>query len=166
MAAKKATGSKKDRKKPGRKKKGKSTAKAAVGASPAAGKNPKGAGRKAWKASAKDLKLVREMSALGLPESQIMDALGISHTLFYKQKAGVAEFREALKEGKQRDHEDLLQALHDKAITDKNMTAIIFSLKIKHGYRENAPVMPTDAVPIFVDPDPVLDGGKDDDDER
>ncbi len=110
-------------------------------------------GRKAWKPTEKNLKEIEELSAKGLIESDIMLLLDIGKNTFYKAKAGLSEFRDALKRGKLQDKIKLLEKM-EANVDLQHPASIFFKLKVRHGYRENAPPEPTDTMPVFVEPEP------------
>ncbi len=109
-------------------------------------------GRKAWKPTKKNLEEIEALSAKGLIEADIMLWLGISKDTFYKAKAGLSEFREALKRGKLKDKVKLLEKM-EANVDLQHPASIFFKLKVRHGYRENAPPEPTDTMPVFVEPE-------------
>ncbi len=111
----------------------------------------KKAGRKAWKPTADELKMIESLSGRGFYESEIMAHLGIKKDTFYKNKAAGAEFTEALKRGRLKSKIFFTGKLVEAA--DKgNMSAVIFGLKTLHGYKEGAASVNPDATPEFYDP--------------
>lgn len=88
--------------------------------------------------------IVEKLASQGNSEKTIAKALGISHDTWPKWKdTKYPELGEALQRGRAIEHDQLVGALFDTAINGKGaqaVTAAIFLLKARHGYRENEPL--------------------------
>lgn len=81
-----------------------------------------------WIPTQKDIDDVEESAASGLTIKQIVTVLGIGESTFYEKKANdYPELQEAFKRGKTKGIADVVNVLHEKAISGDN-TAIIFFL--------------------------------------
>ena len=96
-------------------------------------KNPKGAGRKRIKFNDDELKEVSRMAGIGISESKIAEAFGISLATIARRKRDSKKFDTALKRGKTKAIDDVASALFDSATgragKDPNVTAQVFFLK-------------------------------------
>lgn len=96
-------------------------------------KNPKGAGRKRIKFNDDELKEVSRMAGIGISESKIAEAFGISLSTIARRKRDSKKFDTALKRGKTKAIDDVASALFDSATgragKDPNVTAQVFFLK-------------------------------------
>jgi len=85
--------------------------------------------------------LVRELAAKGADQRSIARALEVSYPTFERWREEHPEIiDEALKEGRSQEHDVLVGSLLDTALNGKGaqaVTAAIFLLKARHGYREN-----------------------------
>ncbi|MFI0473454.1 hypothetical protein ACGLWX_12130 [Halomonas sp. HMF6819] len=80
-------------------------------------------------------KKILDMSQRGLSVSAIARGLGISTALLKAWRENHPELQNALDEGREIEHTKLRSALMDQA-EGGNVTAAIFLLKCRHGYRE------------------------------
>ncbi|WP_322529314.1 hypothetical protein R5R73_07430 [Salinicola sp. LHM] len=78
---------------------------------------------------------VLEMSKNGVSIKGIAHGLNISADLFRAWRENYPEIQKALDEGREREHGELHGALMEQARAG-NVTASIFLLKCRHGYRE------------------------------
>ena len=76
-----------------------------------------------------NLTLIRGWARNGLTEAQIAKNLGISIDTFYTYKKKYPEFLKVLKRGKEYADLEVENALYEAAVTNKNVTAMIFWLK-------------------------------------
>lgn len=82
-----------------------------------------------------DLTKVTELAKRGLTQEQIATALGISPTTLYARKKESKEFEEAIKRGQAQGIAVVTNKLMEQ-ILDGNITAMIFYLKAKAGWKE------------------------------
>ena len=82
-----------------------------------------------------DLEEVEKLAALGLSREQIADGLGISASTFYARQRESKDFAEAVKRGEAKGVGVVASALM-KQIKEGNVTAMIFYLKAKAGWRD------------------------------
>ncbi|MDA3896065.1 MAG: hypothetical protein PF482_07960 [Desulfobacteraceae bacterium] len=81
--------------------------------------------------------VISTMAASGHKQISIAKALGVSYDTYLRWKEDHAEIQEALDQGLAAEHDLLVGSLLESAIKQKNVTAAIFLLKARHGYREN-----------------------------
>ena len=86
-----------------------------------------------------DLAKVEVMAANGLTQQQIADSLGISVSTLYGRKRESEEFEEAIKRGKAKGVAVVTNELM-KQVKSGNVTAMIFFLKARAGWREKVEV--------------------------
>ena len=91
-----------------------------------------GLGRKPW---IPDLAKVEKLAARGLTNEQIAACLGICESTLYDKKKVFLEFSEAIKKGKASGVQQVSNALFEAALSG-NVTAMIFFLKTKAGWKE------------------------------
>ncbi|WP_281773681.1 phBC6A51 family helix-turn-helix protein [Haemophilus parahaemolyticus] len=82
-----------------------------------------------------DLAKVEVMAANGLTQQQIADSLGISVSTLYGRKRENEEFEEAIKRGKAKGIAVVTNELM-KQVKSGNVTAMIFFLKARAGWKE------------------------------
>jgi len=82
-----------------------------------------------------DLNQIERLSAQGLTEQQISDALGISNRTLERRKRDNVEFVEAIKRGKAKGVATVTNSLFEQAKTG-NTTACIFFLKNRAGWAD------------------------------
>ena len=82
-------------------------------------------------------KIVRELTSKGCLEVTIAKSLGVSRDTYQIWRDDYPEIRQAWEEGRGIEHDALVGALFESATKQKNVTAAIFLLKARHGYREN-----------------------------
>ncbi len=96
--------------------------------------------------------------ARGLTREQIADSLGIHVATLYKKTGELNELNEAIKRGKRKDASSLGGKLSQIAMDDnpkfrsQQLTALIFSLKTKHGWRERVEHTGAEGAPIHITP--------------
>jgi hypothetical protein len=84
------------------------------------------------------LAYVRELAARGMWEKDIAQCLGYDRTYFVELKKKHPELSKALKLGKSQGIEKVTGVLMDE-IEARNTATILFYLKAKAGWRDNAP---------------------------
>ena len=83
--------------------------------------------------------LIEGLAARGCAMPTIAKGLGIKPDLFRRIRNRDTRAREAVDCGKAVEHDKLVDKLNEKAMAG-DITAIIFALKSRHGYRDNSPV--------------------------
>lgn len=81
-----------------------------------------------------NLSKVEELASLGLTHEQIADSLGISQTTLYTRKKS-EDFAGAIKKGQAKGIAHVTNKLREQ-IDEGNMTAAIFFLKTRAGWKE------------------------------
>ena len=81
--------------------------------------------------------VIETMAASGNDQRNIAKALGVSYPVWLRWKDEYPEIQEALDQGRAVEHDLLVGSLLESATKQKNVTAAIFLLKTRHGYREN-----------------------------
>lgn len=93
-------------------------------------------GRPPFKPAKGDHAMVEGLASFGVPHDKIAAYIGCSHVTLRKH------FREELDRGKLRANLQVMQSLYRKAISPKlcqaTVTAAIFWLKVKAGWREDS----------------------------
>lgn len=97
--------------------------------------------QKALKATRKQpndrhLKIIEDMASQGHALVNIAKACNISKDLFQVWREKFPEVQNALELGRERERHDLHNALYQQAMDKGNVTAAIFLLKARHGYKE------------------------------
>ena len=82
-------------------------------------------------------KIVESLASKGCSEISIARGLGVSGPTWQRWRDGYPELLEAWHRGRATEHDALVGALFESATKQKNVTAAIFLLKARHGYREN-----------------------------
>lgn len=98
-----------------------------------------------------DLAKVEVMAANGLTQQQIADSLGISVSTLYGRKRESEEFEEAIKRGKAKGVAVVTNELM-KQVKSGNVTAMIFFLKARAGWKEKNEVDLTNSDGSFAQP--------------
>lgn len=80
--------------------------------------------------------IIEQMASEGYSKRNIAKGLGIGFDLFQVWLEQYPELSEALQLGKDKEHKELHNALFTAATQEGNVTAAIFLLKTRHGYRE------------------------------
>ena len=91
------------------------------------------------------------MAANGLTQQQIADSLGISVSTLYGRKRESEEFEEAIKRGKAKGVALVTNELM-KQVKSGNVTAMIFFLKARAGWKEKNEVDLTNSDGSFAQP--------------
>lgn len=89
------------------------------------------------------VEVIEKMASRGADTRSIARSLGCSDKVLKRWREENEELEEALKNGRSREHDALVGTLLDTAVNGKGaqaVTAAIFLLKCRHGYRENEPV--------------------------
>lgn len=79
---------------------------------------------------------LREMAAEGVNKVGLAYGLGTSVETLNKWLELHPELQAAIDQGREREHKSLHNALYKAAVEGGNVTAAIFLLKARHGYRE------------------------------
>lgn len=95
-------------------------------------------GRKKIQLKTTDYSKIRRLGARGVSEVDICKALGISYPTWKRLKEEDEEALEALEEARREEESELVGVLYEAATKDKNLTAAMFLLKARHGYKEGA----------------------------
>lgn len=98
-----------------------------------------------------DLAKVEAMAANGLTQQQIADSLGISVSTLYGRKRENEEFEEAIKRGKAKGIAVVTNELMEQ-IKSGNVTAMIFFLKSRAGWKEKSELDLTNSDGSFSQP--------------
>lgn len=98
-----------------------------------------------------DLATVEAMAANGLTQQQIADSLGISVSTLYSRQRESEEFEEAIKRGKAKGVAVVTNELM-KQVKSGNVTAMIFFLKARAGWKEKNEVDLTNSDGSFAQP--------------
>lgn len=85
-----------------------------------------------------DYNKIRRLGARGVSEVDITKALGISFPTWKRIKEEDEQALEALEEARREEESELVGVLYEAATKDKNLTAAMFLLKARHGYKEGA----------------------------
>jgi transposase-like protein len=80
--------------------------------------------------------IIRDAVAEGATVQNIAAAFGISRETFYKWKDNFPEFAEAVKQGRQIEHDRLVNKLVEMALGG-NVSCLIYALKARHGLLDN-----------------------------
>ena len=80
--------------------------------------------------------IIEQMASEGYSQRNIAKALGIGADLYRVWLENYPELAEAQQLGKDKEHKELHNALYTAATKEGNVTAAIFLLKTRHGYRE------------------------------
>jgi len=88
------------------------------------------------KPPAKAAELLLELAAAGYNKKGLAYRLGTTVETLNKWLELYPELQTALDEGREREHHALFNALYENATKGGNVTAAIFLLKTRHGYRE------------------------------
>lgn len=95
-------------------------------------------GRKKKELKQTDYNKIRRLGARGVSEVDICKSLGISFPTWKRLKEDDPAALEALDEARREEESQLVGVLYEAATNDKNLTACMFLLKARHGYREGA----------------------------
>ena len=76
---------------------------------------------------------VAELAGRGLTRAEIASYLGISETTLYNRKRESEEFDAAIKSGRAQAAQEVANALYQKAVTEKDLGAIIWYEKTRRG---------------------------------
>ena len=86
----------------------------------------------------KDYGIISRLGARGVSETDIAAALGMSFKTWKRIKDENDRAAEALDEARRKEESELVGVLYEAAIKEKNLTAAMFLLKSRHGYKEGA----------------------------
>lgn len=79
---------------------------------------------------------ITDLASRGFSEKDIGRALGMSSNTWTRIKNEDPAARDALDEGRCKEHEQLFGTLFHMAVVEKNLIALIFLLKARHGYSD------------------------------
>ena len=85
-----------------------------------------------------DYELIGRLGSRGVSEVDICKALGISFNTWSRIKEEDEKANEALETARRTEERELVGVLYEAATNDKNLTAAMFLLKTRHGYKEGA----------------------------
>ena len=91
--------------------------------------------------AALDLKKIEDLAAKGLTLNEISCALSIDVRTLYNKRKKFKEVRDAINRGAAAGIQNVANALYEAAVVDKNITAQIFYLKCRAGWRDHGPVV-------------------------
>jgi hypothetical protein len=94
-------------------------------------------GRPGWTPDKVFLDELESMAARGLNNDQIASSIKLERRYFYAKKANFPEMDEAINRGKAKGILRVANALFENAIVSNNVTAQIFFLKARAGWRDN-----------------------------
>ena len=114
-------------------------------------------GRKKIQLKKTDYAKIRRLGARGVSEVDITKALGISFPTWKRLKEEDEQALEALEEARREEESELVGVLYEAAVKDKNLTAAMFLLKARHGYKEGADKIDATQVNVKI----TLPGAKD-----
>jgi hypothetical protein len=83
--------------------------------------------------------VVFELCSRGVCDISVAKALGTSNTVYARWREAYPEIEEARRQGRAVEHDALFDVLFQAAVVEKNLTAAMFLLKARHGYREQGP---------------------------
>jgi len=95
-------------------------------------------GRKKITLSKPDYKKISRLAERGVNETDICKALDISFPTWKRLKEEDEQAMQALQEARRKEEAELVGVLYEAATVDKNLTAAMFLLKARHGYKEGA----------------------------
>ncbi len=81
------------------------------------------------------------MAAKGLTLNEIAAALSIDVRTLYNKRKKFKEVRDAINRGAAAGIQNVANALYEAAVVDKNITAQIFYLKARAGWRDQGPIV-------------------------
>src|SRR5580704_12547538 len=87
------------------------------------------------------LKKIEDLAAKGLTLNEISCALSIDVRTLYNKRKKFKEVRDAINRGAAAGIQNVANALYEAAVVDKNITAQIFYLKCRAGWRDQGPVV-------------------------
>ncbi len=114
-------------------------------------------GRKKIELKKTDYNKIRRLGARGVSEVDITKALGISYPTWKRLKEEDENALEALEEARREEESELVGVLYEAATIEKNLTAAMFLLKARHGYKEGAEQVNANQVNVKI----TLPGAKD-----
>ena len=95
-------------------------------------------GRKKIQLKKTDYSKISRLASRGVNEVDIVKALGISYPVWLRIKEEDEQALQALEEARRKEEAELVGVLYEAAIKNKNLTAAMFLLKARHGYKEGA----------------------------
>lgn len=105
----------------------------------------------------KDYTTIRKLASRGVKETDMCKALGVSFPTWARLKEEDEKAIEVFEEAKKIEEDKLVGVLYDAATKDKNLTAAMFLLKTRHGYKEGAEQVNANQVNVSI----TLPGAKD-----
>lgn len=95
-------------------------------------------GRKKIELRKTDYDKIKRLGSRGVSEVDICSALGISFPTWKRLKEEDEQAAQALDEARREEESALVGVLYEAATKDKNLTAAMFLLKARHGYKEGS----------------------------
>ena len=95
-------------------------------------------GRKKIQLKNTDYSKISRLASRGVNETDIVKALGISYKSWLRIKDEDENALQALEEARRKEEAELVGVLYEAAVNEKNLTACMFLLKARHGYKEGA----------------------------
>lgn len=83
-----------------------------------------------------DVEQVEALASRGLTQEQIADALGIARSTLWAQRKSRDQIEQAIKRGHAKGISNIANVLYTEATQNKNITAAIFYMKARAGWRE------------------------------
>lgn len=80
-----------------------------------------------------DIDRVAELAGRGLTQAEICAVMGIGESTLYRRKADMEVLTDAINKGRAKAAEEVANALYTKAVTDKDLGAIIWYEKTRRG---------------------------------
>jgi len=114
-------------------------------------------GRKKIQLKKTDYSKISRLASRGVNETDIVKALGISYPAWLRIKDEDEKARQALDEARRKEEAELVGVLYEAAVNEKNLTAAMFLLKARHGYKEGAERVQANQVNVKI----TLPGAKD-----
>lgn len=94
-----------------------------------------GRDRRTYRIPDKNVQAVIDACRRGVPETKLAEALGINYRTWMRVREEDERIADILVEGRKLEEEELVSLLLDKA-RGGDLTATIFALKSRHGYRD------------------------------
>lgn len=114
-------------------------------------------GRKKIQLKERDYSKISRLASRGVNEVDIVKALGISYPAWLRIKDEDEKARQALDEARRKEEAELVGVLYEAAVNEKNLTAAMFLLKARHGYKEGSERVQANQVNVKI----TLPGAKD-----
>lgn len=83
------------------------------------------------------LEIIRDCASRGVSETDLAKALGMDHKTWRRLRDENPETKAAWEEAKAIERDQLVGVLFEAATKDNNISAAMFLLKARHGYRDH-----------------------------